>query len=134
VDTVDTVDVTRFATQYELLRSQVLDGASGANAGRAAMQPRGTGLALLLREGLPAWMRAVRQVLNASAALPPSIGVPTSIGSPLVAVGAPDIPASCASVLPPAQRRDITILLASLVLSTCRWVGSATKQECRPCR
>lgn len=129
---VDTLDVTRFATQYELLRSQVMGAASGTDAGRAAMQPRGTGLALLLREGLPAWMRAVRQVLNASVALPPSTNVLTSIGSP--PVGAPDIPVSSASVLPPAQRRDVTTLLASLVLSTCRWVGSATKQECRPCR
>ena len=131
---VDTLDVTRFATQYELLRSQVMGAASGTDAGRAAMQPRGTGLALLLREGLPAWMRAVRQVLNASVALPPSTNVLTSIGSPPVAVGAPDIPVSSASVLPPAQRRDVTTLLASLVLSTCRWVGSATKQECTPCR
>ena len=131
---MDTVDVTRFATQYELLRSQVMGAACGTDAGRAAMQPRGTGLALLLREGLPAWMRAVRQVLNASVALPPSNEVLTSIGSPPVAVGAPDVPVSSASVVPPAQRRDVTTLLASLVLSTCRWVGSATKQECRPCR
>lgn len=131
---MDTLDVTRFATQYELLRSQVLGAANGMVAGRAAMQPRGTGLALLLREGLPAWMRAVRQVLNASVALSPSTNAPTSIGSPPVAGAAPDIPVSSASVLPPAQRRDVTSLLASLVLSTCRWVGSATKQECRPCR
>jgi hypothetical protein len=107
---------------------------SGADVDRTAMQPRGTGLALLLREGLPAWMRAVRQVLNASVALPPSTIVLTSIGSFPIAVGAPDVPVSSASVLPPAQRRDVTTLLASLVLSTCRWVGSATKQECRPCR
>jgi hypothetical protein len=131
---MDTLDVTRFATQYELLRFQVVGAASGADAASAAMQPRGTGLALLLREGLPAWMRAVRQVLNASVALPPSTNVLTSIGSLAVAVGAPDIPVSSASVLPPVQRRDVTTLLASLVLSTCRWVGSATKQECRPCR
>ena len=131
---VDTLDVTRYATQYELLRSQVMGAASGTDTGRAATQPRGAGLALLLREGLPAWMRAVRQVLNASVALPPSNDVLTSIGSPPVAVGASDITVSSASVLPPAQRRDVTTLLASLVLSTRRWVGSAPKQECRPCR
>jgi hypothetical protein len=131
---VDTLDVTRFATQYELLRSQVMGAASGTDAGRAAMQPRGTGLALLLREGLPAWMGAIRQVLDAAVALPPSTNVLTSIGSLPVEVGAPDISVSSASVLPPAQRRDVTTLLASLVLSTCRWVGSATKQECRSCR
>jgi hypothetical protein len=132
---VDTLDVTRYATQYELLRSQFTGAASGGtDAGCAVMQPRGAGLALLLREGLPAWMRAVRQVLHAAVALPPSNDVLTSIGSPPVAVGAPDNTVSSASVLPPAQRRDVTTLLASLVLSTRRWVGSAPRQEYRPCR
>lgn len=132
---VDPLDVTRYATQYELLRSQFTSAASGGTDARCAvLQPRGAGLALLLREGLPAWMRAVRQVLNASVALPPSNDVLTSIGSPPVAVGAPDIPVSSASVLPPAQRRDVTTLLANLVLSTCRWIGSAPKQEYRACR
>jgi hypothetical protein len=125
---VDTLDVTRYAAQYELLRYQVMGAASGTDAGRAATQPRGAGLALLLREGLPAWMRAVRQVLNASVALPPSIG------SPPVAVGAPDITAPSASVLPTAQRPDVTAILANLVLSTRRWVGSTQRQEYRPCR
>jgi hypothetical protein len=131
---VDTLDVTRYATQYELLRSQVTSAASGGTDARCVVQPRGAGLALLLREGLPAWMRAIRQVLNASVALPASKDVLTSIGSPPVAVGAPDITVSSASVLPPTQRRDVTTLLASLVLSTRRWVGTAPKQECRPCR
>jgi hypothetical protein len=131
---VETLDVTRYATQYELLRSQVMGAASGTDAGRAATQPRGAGLALLLREGLPAWMLAVRQVLNASVALPPSIDVLPSIGSPPVAVGAPDITVPSASVLPTAQRPDVTALLANLVLSTRRWVGSAPRKEYRPCR
>jgi hypothetical protein len=134
VPPVETLDVTRYATQYELLRSQATGAASGTDTGRAATQPRGAGLALLLREGLPAWMRAVRQVLNASAALPPSIDAPPSIGSPPVAVGALDITVSSASVLPTEQRRDVTTLLASLVLSTRHWVGSAPKQEYRSCR
>lgn len=125
---VDTLEVTRYAAQYELLRSQVMGAASGTDAGRAATQPRGAGLALLLREGLPAWMRAVRQVLNASVALPPSIG------SPPVAVGAPDITVPSASVLPTAQRPDVTAILINLVLSTRRWVGSTPRQEYRPCR
>lgn len=131
---VQTLDVTRYATQYELLRSQVMGAASGTDTGRAVMQPRGAGLALLLREGLPAWMRAVRQVLNASVALPASNDVLTSIGSHPAAVGAPDITVPSASVLPPAQRPDVTAILANLVLSTRRWVGSAPRQEYRPCR
>ena len=126
---VDTLDVTRYATQYELLRSQFTSAASGGtDAARAVTQPRGAGLALLLREGLPAWMRAVRQVLNAAVALPPSNDVPP------VAPGASDNTVSSASVLPLAQRRDVTTLLASLVLSTRRWVASAPRQEYRPCR
>ena len=137
---VDNLDVTRYATQYELLRSQFTGAASGTDAGCAGMQPRGTGLALLLREGLPAWPRALRQVLHASAA--PSgvgaVGSPanevTSIGSYPVAVGAPESAVPSASVLPSAQRRDVTALLANLVLSTCRLVGSAPRQEYRSCR
>jgi hypothetical protein len=132
---VDALDVTRYATQYELLRSQFTSAASGGtDAGCAVMQPRGAGLALLLREGLPAWMRAVRQVLSTSVAVPPSNGALPSNESSPVAAGAPDITVSSASVLPPAQRRDVAALLTSLVLSTCRWVGSAPKQEFRPCR
>jgi hypothetical protein len=135
VAAVDTLDVTRYATQYEMLRSQFTSAASdGTDAACAVMQLRGAGLALLLREGLPAWMRAVRQVLNASVALPPSNDVSRSIGSPPVAVGAPDNTVPSASVLPPAQRRDVTALLTSLVLSTRRWVGAAPRQEYRPCR
>lgn len=132
---VDTLDVTRYATQYELLRSQFTSAASGGtDAGGAVMQPRGAGLALLLREGLPAWMRAVRQVLSTSVAVPPSNGALPSNESPPAAVGAPDITVSSASVLPPAQRPDVTAILANLVLSTRRWVGSAPRQEYRPCR
>ena len=137
VDTLD--DVTRYATQYELLRSQFKGAASGSDVGCAVMQPRGAGLALLLREGLPAWIRAVRQVLQASVA--PSVGAiglpagdATSNGSHAAAVGAADIPAPAESLLPTAQRRDVTALLASLVLSTRRWVGSAPMQEYGPCR
>lgn len=132
---VDTLDVTRYATQYELLRSHFTSAAGGpTDAGCAVMQPRGAGLALLLREGLPAWMRALRQVLNAAVAVPPSNDVLTPIGSPPVAAGASDNTVSSASVLPPAQRRDVTTLLASLVLSTRRWVASAPRQEYRSCR
>lgn len=131
---MDTLEVTRYATQYELLRSQVTGAASGTDAGRAAPQLRGAGLALLLREGLPAWLRAVRQVLNASVALPPAINVLPSIGSPPVAVGAPDSTEPSASVLPTAQRPDVTAILANLVLSTRRWVGSTPKQEYISCR
>ena len=132
---LDTIEVTRYATQYELLRSQFTSAAGGATyAGCAVMPPRGAGLALLLREGLPAWMRAVRQVLNAAVALAPSNEVLTPFGSPAVAAGACDNTVSSACVLPPAQRRELTTLLASLVLSTRRWVASAPRQEYRSCR
>ncbi len=137
---VDTLDVRQYATQYELLRSQFTGAASGTDAGCAGMQPRGTGLALLLREGLPAWIRALRQVLRAS--LAPSgagvVGSPakdaTPIGSYAVAVGTPEVTVPSASLLPSAQRRDVTAILANLVLSTCRLVGSAQGQEYRSCR
>ena len=64
---MDTLDVTRFATQYELLRSQVMGAASGTDAGLAAMQPRGTGLALLLRwpylQDVPRYTDELQEIL-----------------------------------------------------------------------
>lgn len=135
-----TPNVTQYATQYELLRSQFTGAANVTDVGCAVLQPRGTGLGLLLGEGMPAWIGALRQVLHACVA--PSgagaIGSPakgaTSIGSYPAAVGAPEVTVSSASLLPSAQRRDVTALLASLVLSTCRWVGSAPRQEYGSCR
>jgi len=110
------LDTTQHAAQYELLRSQVIEAAGGAQRSELAVQPRGVGLALLLREGMPAWLQAVDQVMRASSAKrtmdvaqPPT----TSVGP---------------TWLSGVQSQDITAFLASLVLSTRR-VGCSSPRE-----
>lgn len=77
-----------------------------------AAQSRAVGLALLLREGMPGWLRAVAAASGASVAQrtidagepPPAERAAGGGSAPLSGV----------------QRDDVTILLASLVLSTRR--------------
>ena len=117
------LDVTPYTAQYELLRSQVI----GAVAGDAlrpdlAAQPRGVGLALLLREGMPGWLNAIDAVIRASRAQR-AIGA----GQP----STPERPAACGITSPwlsGVQRHDITSLLTSLVLSTHRGERSSQKE------
>lgn len=60
-------DVTQYAAQYEQLRAQVVGARPDLTRASAAL-PRGIGLALLLREGMPGWLKAVETVLRASSA------------------------------------------------------------------
>jgi hypothetical protein len=117
------LDVTPYTAQYELLRSQVI-GAVAGNALRPdlAAQPRGVGLALLLREGLPGWLNAIDAVIHASRAQR-AIGA----GQP----STPERPAACGITSPwlsGMQRHDVTSLLTSLVLSTHRGERSSQKE------
>ena len=104
------IDVTQYAVQYELLRSQVMAPAANATRGDTAADPRrGVGLALLLSEGLPGWLKTVETVLRVALA-------------PQGAEPAPHqrSPQSSAAYvwLPSVQLHEVTTLLASLVLST----------------
>jgi hypothetical protein len=106
------LDATQYTTQYELLRSQVIGVSGDAARADLAAQSRGVGLALLLREGVPGWLRAVDAVIRASVAQ-------RSIEA--VQPPAPERSADCSITplwLSGVQRHDITTLLASLVLST----------------
>ena len=58
----------RYTAQYELLRSEVIGTVGSLVRGNTASQPRGIGLALLLTEGVPGWVRTVESVLRASLA------------------------------------------------------------------
>jgi hypothetical protein len=122
------LDATQYTTQYELLRSQVI-GASGAAArpDRAA-QSRGVGLALLLGEGMPAWLRALDAVIRTS---------PDQRTIDAVQPPAPQRSAGC-SITPPwlsdVLRHDITTLLTSLVLSTRRVEHCAPTEAHRSCQ
>ena len=104
-----TTDVTQYTVQYELLRSQVIDPTRNSARGyKAANQPRGVGLALLLSEGMPGWLKTVETVLRA--ALAPRAAAAPQEGSPQW---------NATSVWSSSTQRDeVTTLLASLVLST----------------
>lgn len=132
----DLVDVTRYAQEYERLRSEISGASRERSFGSAPV--RGIGLALLLREGLPAWIRAVRQVLceaaasaagNAGAAprAPPAI--------PPLAAGADGsgLPISSSALVETGRQHDLTALLASLVLSARRTTDAASMKEPSPC-
>lgn len=115
-------DVVHYTVQYELLRSQVVGTAGSITWGNTA--GRGLGLALLLSEGIPGWLKTVETVLQASL-------VPRTVDSPdppphevLPWHGA--VPVSLSSV----QRHEVTTLLASLVLST-RPVRSSSREGYR---
>ena len=59
------LDAKQYTVQYELLRSQVIGTVGDAARGNTAGQPRGIGLARLLSEGLPGWLKTVEAVLRA---------------------------------------------------------------------
>ena len=142
----DLVDVARYAQEYERLRSQVNGASPERPFGSATAPVRGIGLALLLREGLPAWMRAVRQVLseaaasaagNAGAAPSPSPRAPPRAppGTPLLGAGADGggVPISSSALVDTGRQHDLTTLLASLVLSARRTTDAASMKEHSPC-
>jgi hypothetical protein len=107
-----TLDVTPYTVQYELLRSQVIGPTRNSARGDAAAdQPRGVGLALLLSEGMPGWLKTVGAVIRTALA-------PRAADSrdPAPQEGSPQ--SSAAPVWLSSVRHEVTTLLASLVLST----------------
>jgi len=126
----EALEVTRYTAQYELLRTQVIGTARDLALGCEARRPRGIGLALLLREGMPGWLRAVEAVMRAS--FTPRATECRDCGVPMALDG---LTPNSAAPLPSAQRHDITILLASLVLSTRHLAGlSPSEGGYRPCQ
>jgi len=106
------LDARQYTGQYELLRSQVLGTMRDVARRDTAGQPRGIGLALLLSEGLPGWLKTVEAVLRTSLA-------PRAADSP--DPSPPESSAWCSAApvwLSSVQRHEVTALLASLVLST----------------
>jgi len=134
----DVVDVARYAQEYERLRSQV-NGASPEHPfGSAILPVRGIGLALLLREGLPSWIRAVRKVLSEAAPSAAGTPSPSPPAPPAIALLAAGVDGSGVSIsssplVEPARQRDLTTLLASLVLSARRATDAASMKESSPC-
>lgn len=101
----EAIDTTRYTMQYELLRAQVFGTANDISP------RRGIGLAVLLRDGMPGWLKAVDAVIRASPMLQatnsprgdeqPALRHSIELGTPWR-----------------AQLHDLIKLLASLVLST----------------
>jgi hypothetical protein len=132
------IDVTRYAQEYERLRSQVNGVSPQRSVGSAVPPVRGLGLALLLREGLPAWMRAVRQVLSEAAASAAGNAATAprapAATSPLAAgADGSGVAMSSSALVEPERQHDLTTLLASLVLSARRTTDAASMKEPSPC-
>lgn len=122
-----TTDVTQYTAQYELLRSQVIEPAGNSARGeKAADQPRGVGLALLLSEGMPGWLKTVGAVVRT--ALAPRVA-DSQDSAPQE--GSPQ--SSAAPVWLSSVRHQVTTLLASLVLSTRPVAHQSSREEHRPC-
>lgn len=120
------LDTRQYTVQYELLRSQAIGTAGNVTRQNTADQPRGIGLALLLSEGMPGWLKTVGEALRVSLA-PRAVDLPDPL---------PHESSSQCSAAPAwlsnVQRHEITTLLASLVLST-RPVAHASREGCRSC-
>jgi hypothetical protein len=102
----------QYSLQYELLRSQVIRSAGSVTQGSVGGQTRGIGFALLLSEGMPGWLKTVESVLRASLA-------PRAVDSPDPARPETVLRSGAARIwLPTVLRDEVTMLLASLVLST----------------
>lgn len=97
------IDITQYAVQYEWLRSQVI--------GPVGNLTRGVGLALLLNEGMPGWLKTVETVLRATPA-------PRAADVQGPALHQDSTQASATPAWLSSARHKVTTLLASLVLST----------------
>jgi len=118
------LDARQFTAQYELLRSHVI-GAAGDSAQRElGAHPRGVGLGLLLREGMPGWLNAIAAVIRASPAQ-------QIIDIPLRPLAEPPERGIASPWLSSVQRQDITALLTNLVLSTRRVEHSSAREGYR---
>ena len=106
------LDTMQYTVQYEMLRSQVIGTEGGVAHGNTGGLGRGIGLALLLSEGMPGWLKAVEAVLRSSFA-------PRAVASPDRPPHEDSTGCSATPVwLSSLHRDEVTTLLASLVLST----------------
>jgi hypothetical protein len=98
-------------TQYEALRAQMI----GSTPSTPTTPVRGVGLALLLQQGVAAWLQAVGICLSSS---PPGIGTAPHVTTSDHHDAALHLPSrSPADVIPWAQHAEVATLLAGLVLS-----------------
>lgn len=118
------LDGTQCVMHYELLRSQVV-GVKGNAAPGIAGQPRGVGLALLLSEGMPGWVKTVEGVLRASLA---PRAVDSACPSRLENLPRYNAAPGWLSGVP---LQEVATLLTSLVLSTRPAAHAGAREGCR---
>jgi hypothetical protein len=113
VDSAAAPDAGAYTAQYEALRAQMTAGDARGTASDA--RARGVALAVLVRDGLPAWLAAVEPLLSIGPAVAvcPAMERPAADETRPARAVAPD-------VLPLGQQGEVTLLLAALVLSTAR--------------
>ena len=119
------LDLTQYAVQYELLRSQVIGLVGNAAPGdTVADQRRGVGLALFLSKGMPEWIETVETVLRATF-------TPRAVDAPDPAPHEGSLPSSATAVCLASVRHEVTTLLANLVLSTRSAVHQSSREGYR---
>lgn len=120
---VQAIDAGQYTVQYELLRSQIIGARREAAWLGSEGQPRGVGLALLLCEGMPGWLKAIEAVVCRAAA----VRTPEETGPvPWRHAADTDVPAWLSGV----PRDDLTTLLASLVLATHSHEHAPSREAC----
>ena len=119
---------TQFAAQYELLRSHVIAAAGDAPQKELGVHPRGVGLGLLLREGMPGWLNAIDAAIRTSA------DRRTADRSPGPPAERPADVSTTSPWLASVNSQDIATFLTSLVLSTRRVERSSPREGYRPCQ
>jgi len=118
VDSSSAPDSSAYTAHYEALRAQVT--AEDARGGASDARARGVALAVLLQDGLPAWLAAVEPLLSL-VSICPAVPVPPAMERPASDEARP-ARAVAPNVLPPAQQAEVTLVLAALVLSTAQSV------------
>lgn len=118
-----------YTAHYEVLRTQMTG--AGEPTGPSRLRIPGVGLAVLLQQGLPAWIDAVDD-LTASSAKDgaPSSGACVDSDPMLRATDGRRAFPLASDIVPVAQQPEITRLLAALVLSTMRSPRGGTPASC----
>jgi hypothetical protein len=129
-----------YAAQYEALRAQMTGrDALGARRGESPLGPTASppgGLALVLHEGLPAWLRAVARVLAtapgavSAASIAADRPADDTDATPCPGVGLGG--SGAAGLLAATPRADVARLLAALVLSIRRDPSRTTTHRAAP--
>lgn len=127
MDSAAAPDPGAYTAQYEALRAQMTAGDARGRASDA--RARGVALAVLVQDGVPAWLAAVEPILSIRPAGPvrPAVECTAPAEAPFDLAGTP-------GVLPLARQADVTLILAALVWSTARSARRDPSRDLSPAR